>query len=115
MAQLESMLAGGELAGVRLEKGGDVAKLHSAADKGTSCIVRSKVGRSALHACVLFQFCQIRVWAKRSSSSCRARNTTGGRAADHGDAGAAKGHQGPGGRAPRAGADGDRGRAAHGW
>lgn len=35
--------AGGELEGVRLEKGGDIAKLHSAADKGTSCVVRAKV------------------------------------------------------------------------
>lgn len=46
MAQLESMVEtapGGELEGVRLEKGGDIAKLHSAADKGSSCVVRAKV------------------------------------------------------------------------
>lgn len=43
------MAPGGELEGVRLEKGGDIAKLHSAADKGTSCVVRAKV-RIYLHS-----------------------------------------------------------------
>lgn len=49
VAQLESMIGsapGEALEGVRLERGGDVAKLHSAADKGKSCVVHKRVRKS---------------------------------------------------------------------
>lgn len=54
VAQLESLIESapgsraprGDYEGVRLERGGDVAKLHSAADKGESCVVHKKVCRS---------------------------------------------------------------------
>jgi hypothetical protein len=60
VAQLESMVETaprGELEGVRLEKGGDIAKLHSAADKGAPCVVHKEVRAAASPVFFFFLNC----------------------------------------------------------